>query len=127
MIRNCLNGLLIGFLILSYINRGLFVDMSESDFECSNRTLQTKKEINSVLEWVLKLTGYGENDIDEDGDSPENYISFQFIQLLVYQEFEQILTLNNLFSENTKKTFFVFSDNNYSQPVYGQIDHPPEA
>ena len=82
-------------------------------------------EINSVLELVLKWVGYGENDIDEDGDSPESYASFHFLQLFTYQDFAQIL--NNLFSKDVKKTFCVFSNVKYSQPIYGQIDHPPES
>ena len=125
MIKNCLKASLIVFMMLSYINRGLFVDMSEADFSYSIYIPQTTNEINSVLELVLKLTGYGENDIDEDGDMPENYASFQFSKLLVCQHFTQII--NNLFSNGIKKSFCVFSDMYYSQPYYGQIDHPPES
>ena len=125
MFRNCLNGLLIVFLMLSYINRGLFVDMSEGDFACSNFTPQTTNEINSVLEWVLKVTGLHENDIDEDGDSPENYASFQFSHLFVCPNFSQVL--NNNISKDVKKSFGIFSDVIYSQPFYGQIDRPPES
>jgi len=127
MIKKCLNGLLIIFLMLSYINRGLYVDMSEADFACSNDVSQTKSEINSVLELVLKLAGYGENDIDEDGDSPENYTTFQFTQLLIYQHFAQTLKLNNLFLKDIKETFCVFSDDILSSPFLGQIDHPPQG
>jgi len=111
--------------MLSFLNRSLLVDMSEANLAFLNKTSQPKSEINSVLELILELTGYGENDIDEDGDTPENYTSFQFSQLLVSQDFAQIL--NNPFSKNIKKTFCVFSDINYSQSFYGQIDHPPES
>ena len=127
MIKKCLNGLLIIFLMLSYINRGLYVDMSEANYICSKQTPNTHSEINSVLELVLKLAGFGENDIDEDGDSPENYTTIQFTQLLIYQDFAQTLKLNNLFLKDIRKSFYVFSDIIYSQLVYGQIDHPPEA
>ena len=125
MLKNTLNGLLIIFLMLSYINRGLFVDMSEGKSVCSNHIAHTENEINSVLELVFKLTG-NENDIDEDGDSPESYSSFSFTQPLIYQDFARILQ-EHLFSKDIKKTYHVFSDLIYSQPVYGQIDHPPEG
>jgi len=125
MLKNTLNGLLIIFLMLSYINRGLFVDMSEGESVCSNHVSQTKNEINSVVELIFASTGHT-NDIDEDGDSPEAYNSFSFTQPLVYQDFALILQ-DNLFSKDIKKTYQIFSDLIYSQPVYGQIDHPPEV
>ena len=125
MLKNSLNGLLIVFLMLSYINRGLFVDMSEASFACSNHIAHTENEINSVLELIFKLTG-NENDIDEDGDSPESY-TCSFIQPLVYQDFAQTLEQNNLFSKDIKKNFCVFSDAIFSLSVYGQIDQPPEV
>ena len=101
--------------------------MSEANYACSKHTSETHSEINSVLEWVLILAGYDENDIDEDGNSPENYSTIQFTQLLIYQDFAQTLKLYNLFSKDAEKSFCVFSDIIYSQPVYGQIDHPPET
>jgi len=113
--------------MLSYINRGLFVDMSEDNYAYSKHSPDKQGEINSVLELVLMLVGYGENDIDEDGDSPENYTTIQFLQLLICQNFAQSLKLNNLFLKNNKKSFCIFTDIIYSQPVYGQIDPPPEA
>ena len=122
MLKKTLNGLIIVFLMLSYLNRGLYVDTSEADFVYPNHTT----EINSVLELILSLTG-NPNDIDEDGDSPENYTLFQFSKLLICQDFEQALRLNHLFSKATKKTFYVFSDDLSSSPFYGQIDHPPQG
>jgi len=120
-----LNLLLIFFLLFSFVNRSLFVSMTEADFVCPSQNLQQKNEINSLLELVLMWTGYGENEIDEDGDSQENYTTFQFIQPLLYQDFAQIL--NNLFSKDIKRTLCVFSNMIYSQPFCGQIDHPPEG
>jgi len=127
MIKNFLNGLLIVFLMLSYINRGLYVDMSEANYACSKHCPEKQGEINSVLELILKLSGYGENDIDEDGDSPENYTTIQFTQLLIYQDFAQTLKLYNLYLKDNKKSFCIYSDLLYTQLIYGQIDHPPEA
>ena len=126
MLKKTLNGLIIAFLMLSYLNRGLFVDMSEAGFACSNYTSQTKNEINSVLELIFSLTGNA-NDIDEDGDSPENYALVQFSKLLIYPDFGQVLRLNNLFSTDIKRTFHVFSDDILSSPFFGQIDHPPQG
>jgi len=125
MKRNFLNVFLVVVLLLSFLNRSLFVDMSEANFARSNCVPQTTNEINSVLEWVLKVTGYHENDIDEDGDSPENYASFQFSHLSVCPNFSQVL--NNNFSKDVKESFGIFSDIIYSQPFYGQIDRPPES
>jgi len=101
--------------------------MSEANYSCSKHTPQAHGEINSVLELIFKLTGYGENDIDEDGDSPENYTTIQFSKLLVYPDFTQISKINNLYLKDIKKSFCVFSDILHSQLVYGQIDHPPEC
>ena len=125
MLKNTLNGLLIVFLMLSYLNRGLFVDMSEARFVSSNQISHTENEINSMLELIFALTGNG-NEIDEDGNSPETYNSINFIQPLVYQDFARTLQ-NNLFSKDIKKNFCVFSDAIFSLSVYGQIDHPPEG
>jgi len=125
MTKNYLKVVLIVFLMLSFINRSLFVGMSEADFVCPSHALEMKKEINSVLELILELTGCGENDIDEDGDSQENYTTFQFAQQLVYQDFAHIL--NNFFPKDIKKTVCVFSYIMYPQPFRGRIDHPPEG
>jgi len=127
MLKKTLNGLLVVFLMLSYINRGLFVDMSEADSVCSNfATTQSKDEINSVLELIFCLTGHP-NDIDEDGDSPENYTLFQFSQLLVCQDYYQTLAQHRLFPKDIKGAFLVFSEAIYSSPFYGLIDHPPQG
>ena len=112
--------------MFSYINRGLFVDTSEASFMSSHNISHNENEINSVLELIFCLTG-NTNNIDEDGDSPENYTTIQFSQLLVYQDFAQTLKLNNLFLKDIKKSFCVFYDIIHSQLVYGQIDHPPEC
>jgi len=122
MLKKSLNGLLIFFLVLSYINRGLFVDASEAGSACSSHISHTENEINSVLELFLDMIGIT-NDIDEDGDLPESYCSSKFIEPFVHQNSQQ----NNLFSKEIKRTFYIFSDLLFSQPVYGQIDHPPEC
>ena len=123
--KNYVKIFLILFLLFSFVNRSLFVSTTEADFVCPSQDLQPKNEINSLLELVLMWTGCGENDIDEDGDSQENYTTFQFTQHLLYQDFAQIL--NNLFPKDIKRTHCVFSNMIYSQPFCGQIDHPPEG
>ena len=125
MLKTSLNVLLIVFLMLSYLNRGLFIDMSEGNFSHSNHISQTKNEINSVLELIFALTG-NTNDIDEDGDTPEAY-SFSVVEPFVFSDFAQTLEQNNLFSKDIKKTFYVSSDTIFSLLVYGQIDHPPQG
>ena len=126
MLKTSLNGLLIVFLMLSYLNRGLFVNnMSEGNLSYSNHTSQTGNEINSVLELILNLTG-NVNDIDEDGDLPESYC-FSFVQPFIFQNLTQTLEQNDLFSKDITKKFYVTSDAIFSLSVYGQIDHPPEA
>jgi hypothetical protein len=126
MLKKSLNGLLVVFLMLSYINRGLFVDMSEADVVCADFSAHTKNEINSVMELIFDLTG-NPNDIDEDGDTPENYTVFHFAKLLVCQDLFQTLALHNHFPKDINESFFVFSDTIFSSPFYGQIDHPPQG
>jgi hypothetical protein len=126
MLKKTLNGLLVVFLMLSYINRGLFVDMSEANDVCYDFAVHTTNEINSVLELIFELTG-NPNDIDEDGDSPENYTSIHFSKLIVSQELYQKFVLNNLFPKDIKGTFLVFTDEILLSPVLGQIDHPPQG
>ena len=125
MLKTSLNVLLIVFLMLSYLNRGLFIDMSEGNSSSSNHTSQTKNEINSILELIFALTG-NPNDIDEDGDTPEAY-SFSIVEPFVFADFAQTLEQNNLFSKDIKRTFYVSSDAIFSLLVYGQIDHPPQG
>ena len=120
MLKNCLNGLLIIFLMASYLNRGLFVDAAEINFAPSNNVTHKGSDINSALELILELTGFGTNDIDEDGDNPETYAMISFTQPFVYQEFAQTLEQNNLFPKEIKKDFHIFSDIIYSQSVYRQ-------
>ena len=111
--------------MLSYINRGLFVDMSEANVIYSDAT-QSQNEINSVLELIFVLTG-NPNDIDEDGDTPENYTSFQFIKLLICQDSYQLLSIDHFFQKDIKSKFIIISDAIFSSSVYGQIDHPPKV
>lgn len=122
MLKKTLNILLIVFLTLSYLNRGLYVDMSEANLASNTHS---KGEINSVLEFIIDLTGNA-NDIDEDGDTPEAY-GFSVVEAFISQNFAQTLEQNNLFSKDIKRTFRVFSDLIFSQSVYGQIDHPPQG
>jgi len=125
MLKNSLNGLLVFLLMLSYVNRGLFVDMSEGYSVCLNHISQTKNEINSVLEFIFELTGNA-NDIDEDGDSPESYSFSNFTQPFVCQDFTWVLE-QNIFAKDIKSRFYIVSDVIFSLSVYGQIDHPPEG
>ena len=126
MLKKTLNGLLVVFLMLSYINRGLFVDMSEANDVYYNFAAHSNNEINSVLELIFELTG-NPNDIDEDGNTPENYTLVHFSKLLVCQDFHQTLAAQYLLPKEIKKTFPVFSDEMISSPVLGQIDHPPQC
>jgi len=126
MLKKLLNGFIVVFLMLSYINRGLFVDMSEANDACSTYTAHTKNEINSVLEFIFEMTG-NPNDIDEDGNTPENYSLVHFSQLLICQDCYQTLETHHLLPKEIKKTYPVFSDEIISSPVLGQIDHPPQS
>ena len=113
--------------MLVYINRGLFVGASEITSSCPSNSVYVDDEINSVLEFVLKLAGCHVNDIDDDGDSPESYFPFEIRQLLVYQELARMLEQNNVFAKDLKKKFYIFPDTVYSLLMYKQIDHPPEV
>ena len=79
-------------------------------------------EINSLLEVVMNLAG-GHNEIDEDGDAPENYDSAKSIQPLINHN----LTYASLTCpyEETRK---IYPRNDAMLPSgnYKTIEKPPE-
>ena len=105
------------FLVLIYINRGLFI---ASAYEMENRG---NKEINCVIELALYLiTGEG-NDIDEDGDTQT---ICHCVKIIPFDFSQQYLDLANLLSEDINKRF----SNTENLPVKGfsfQIDYPPNV
>jgi len=121
MYTQWLKYLLIVFLLVSYLNRGLFVAAPEAEPSGS----AGKGEINSMVEFLQKIiTGY-ENDIDEDGDCPEAYNCVN-VQPLIEPVLVQLLSLKHPFISTTK-TFFPLTETIHSSPILGLIDHPPEA
>jgi hypothetical protein len=120
MITQGLKYLLIVFMMLSYLNRGLFVAAPETELV----SIPEKGEINSMVEFLQKIiTGY-ENDIDEDGDCPESY-NFVTSQILIDQSLIAALTLKQppLFIQ---KTLIPLTETILPSPIYGVVDHPPE-
>jgi len=121
MFMQWLKYLLIAFLMVSYLNRGLFVAAPETE----SLSLSEKGEINSLFEFLQKtLTGY-ENDIDEDGDCPEAY-NFLTTQILIDQSLIAALTLKQP-PLSTRKTMFPLSETMLPSPIYGIVDQPPET
>jgi hypothetical protein len=102
-------------MLLIYINRGFFV----TPYEAEN---QGGGELNSVIEWILQLTGNG-NDIDEDGDTQTNY---SFAQTFIH-DFPQQFTQINLFSKEIKQNRFPHQEILILNDFYCQIDQPPES
>jgi len=101
-----------------FINRGLLVTPSE---------LNTgPHEINSLTELIVELITGQSNGIDEDGDSQETHDTARTVQPDITNQFSQLLELWNKFPLKTERLFFPINETIPHQPVYGQIDHPPE-
>ncbi|MDR0798219.1 MAG: hypothetical protein LBN18_00445 [Dysgonamonadaceae bacterium] len=118
MIRATGKYIVIGFLLIIYINRGLFVVPTETSNDLS--------EINSVIEFLVEKATGQSNNTDEDGDSQETCNSVKIIQPYVSEQFAQSLDLGNQFPQQTTKVFFSTNENIPQLPVLGQIDHPPQ-
>ena len=103
---------------MTYINRGFFVGMPEIELSSSNSS-----EINSLLEVILNLAG-GENDIDEDGDSPENYGAAKTVQPLIDPDIMYACAAP--FRYETYRIIFPFDETMLPPDAYGTIDHPPK-
>jgi hypothetical protein len=111
--------LMIAFLLMVYINRGLFISAA---LEIDN---QGNGEINSVIEWVMQLITGEENSIDEDSDSQSNCHFVKIVQHDFSQQIAQNFELTNLFSKNINK-FLPRKENIPLKGFHGQIDQPPE-
>ena len=112
--------IMITFLLVVYINRGLFISAS---LEIDN---QGDGEINSVIELIIQLITGKENGIDEDGDSQSNCNFVKIVQHDFSEQITKSLELANLFSQNIDKLTFPRKENIPPKSFYGQIDHPPE-
>ena len=118
MRSNCFKYCIMFLLLIVYINRGFFVAMPEIEMSSSNSA-----EINSLLEVILNLAG-GENDIDEDGDLPENYGAAKTVQPLIDQDAADACTACHFVP--VRKILFLIDEVLASLDTYGTIDHPPE-
>ena len=111
---------MIAFLLVFYINRGLFVAMP--GIEISN---SSGNEINSLLEVIINWAG-GTNETDEDGDLPEQYHAAHSTQPLIAQNLMYSICLAcPQFSG--RNSFYLTDETIYSLHIYGTIDHPPES
>jgi len=107
---------IIFFFLLAYINRGIFI----TPYEMEN---QGGREINSVIEWIQQLATGESNDVDEDGDLQTDCNStYNFVH-----DFQQQLTLINLFSKEIKKNRFPDKENFFLNDFRSQLDKPPEV
>ena len=107
-------------LMLTFINRGLFVSGA---CEMEN---QNNGEINSIVELLAHLVTGECNDIDEDGDTQSDCHFVKIVQQDFSQQFSHSLDFSNLQSKTQKK----LSPRNENIPLknfYGQIDHPPKG
>jgi len=120
MLKLVVKNLIITFLLIVYINRGLFI----TAYEVENKG---NKETNSVVEWVIELVTGTENGIDEDGDMQTDCNNVQVIQYDFSQNLAQIIELANLVSTDIKKTAFPTKENVPVKSFYSQIEHPPEV
>jgi len=105
-------------LLVIYINRGLFVAMPGVETPCASGL-----EINSLLEVAMNLAG-GHNELDEDGDAPENYGGAKSVQPLINHN-HTYASLTCPYEE-TRKIFYTRNDFMLPSDVCKIIDHPPE-
>ena len=105
-------------LLVIYINRGFFVAMPGIETPCASGM-----EINSLLEVVMNLAG-GHNEIDEDGNNPENYGNATFAQPPINHNIMYVsLTCPY---EETRKIFYPRNDAMLPSGNYKTIEKPPE-
>jgi len=107
-------------LLVIYINRGLFVAMP--GMELSSTHYGSSNEINSLLEVILNFVGC-ENNIDEDGDTPESYDAAKTLQPLIDHDMYACMTCPHA---TVRKTFYLSNEAMPSLHIYRNIDHPPE-
>ena len=113
--------LMITFLLVVYINRGLFVSAA---WEVDN---QGDGEINSVIEWIMQLATGKENGIDEDGDIQNSFNFVNIVQHDFFQQFTKNFDLASLFSKKLDKLVVLRKTNIFNKKFQSQIDHPPEV
>jgi hypothetical protein len=117
MLKPVIKYIFIAFLLMIYINRGLFVTPDEMN--------TNPREINSLAELFVEfITGHS-NNIDEDGNSQETCNSAKIVQPFVAQQLSKSLELWNEFPQKTEKLYFPITENIPNLPILGQIDHPP--
>lgn len=127
MLKNSLKWMVIACLLISYINRGLFIAMPGTESKPLCEHCQEGNEINTLIEFLMVMINHDNgNNIDEDGDSPEHYNSFKSVQLFAFQIISQSLQLHASIPVAIKKSFIPKQENIPSFLVYGQIDHPPQ-
>ena len=117
MCSSWLKNMMIVGLLMIFINRAVFVAMPGVETSSSNA------DINSLLEMIIGWAGMP-NDLDEDGDSPENYNIANTAKLIVCQTLESNYV--NCPSVSLHKTFNEFDEDMLSSGKYGTIDHPPQ-
>ncbi|MCL2042048.1 MAG: hypothetical protein FWG84_08450 [Bacteroidales bacterium] len=107
---------IIFFLLLVYLNRGVFI----VPYEAKN---QNNKEINSVIELITQLVTGEDNGIDEDGDGQTDC---NFTQLILYDFSLQSVHMA-LFSKDIKNIGFPYKEKFLLNGFCSRIDHPPEV
>lgn len=111
--------LTIFFLLLVYINRGVFI----TPYELENPGNQ---EINSLIEWVIQIITGESNNMDEDGDAQTDCNSVKIEHYDFSQQLTQSLELANLISKDVTKNRFPNAEKFSISDFYSQIDHPPQ-
>ena len=110
---------MIAFLLLGYINRGLFI----TPYEIENHG---SKETNSVIEWITQLITGESNDIDEDGDLPTDCNSAKIVQHDFLQQMAKYFELAILYSQDIEKIAFPRKEDFLLYDFHSKIDHPPQ-
>ncbi len=117
--------LLVGFLLVTFINRAFLVSAPEAEPVGMAVAGEGRGEINSLAEFVGWLINGEENGVDEDGDLPESYHFAQLIQPVIGEnlfcsiELPQPVTC-------TRDIYIPLNQSIGASPIYGTVEQPPE-
>ena len=121
--RSYLKYTFILLLMISFINRGLFVSAVWVD---SGMRTAGNAEINSLFELIVVLVENRQNEIDEDENSQEHYASVASFQPMINRAVNEVETLTGTYS-SVEKISFSTDESLPGRLIYETIEQPPEA
>ncbi|MDR0872779.1 MAG: hypothetical protein LBN27_04845 [Prevotellaceae bacterium] len=119
MLKSVTKYVSIAFLLMIYINRGLFV----APAEMSNNP----HEINSIAEFLTEIITGQSNNIDEDGDSQETCNMAKIITQIFSPQVSQVSDIVDLSAKITEDFTFPAKENIPPKPLLGTLEQPPQV